>query len=302
MARQLFSLIVVLAMTTATAAAQDARAVLQAAAKNMGADTLRTIEISGTGMNAAVGQSFAPGTDWPRFEVTSYTKTIDYENRASSEQITRRQGNYPPQGGGGTPLQGEQQQHFVVSGNSAWNMQGTTANPAEGAAEIRQLDIWLTPHGFLEGGPCAGANPTAYTRTSQLPADRWPRVTVVSFTALGKYQVSGAITIRIWSNTSRPGSTTPFSATCCTRCATRNTATSAGVKFPADIHVHQGDQRLDEGHNSFQFRVKNVRANLTVAPIAVPDNVRKAPAPPTRRNRRSWQKGCGTRRRRAQTA
>src|SRR5688572_26334403 len=127
-----------------TTFAQDVRAVLQAAAKNMGADGLRTIEISGTGMNAAVGQSFAPATDWPRFEITSYTRTIDYENRSAREQITRRQGNYPAQGGGGTPLQGEQQQHFVVSGTSAWNMQGTMANPAAGAAEVRQLDIWLT--------------------------------------------------------------------------------------------------------------------------------------------------------------
>ena len=107
MTRTAFSLIVVLALTASTAAAQDARTVLQAAAKNMGADTLKTIEFSGTGMNAAVGQSFAPGTDWPRFEITSYTKAIDYENRASREQLTRRQGNYPPQGGGGTPARAQ---------------------------------------------------------------------------------------------------------------------------------------------------------------------------------------------------
>ena len=130
MARHIFALIAVLIVATVPTAAQDARAVLQAAAKNMGTDALKTIEITGTGMNAAVGQSVAPGTDWPRFEVTSYTRTIDYENRTSNEQITRRQGNYPPQGGGGTPIQGDQQQHFVVSGNSAWNVQGTTANPA----------------------------------------------------------------------------------------------------------------------------------------------------------------------------
>src|SRR5688572_28136804 len=102
----------------------------------MGADTLKTIEFSVTGMNAAVGQSFAPGTDWPRFEITAYTKAIDYENRASREQLTRRQGNYPPQGGGVTPLQGDQQQQALLSGNFAWNVQGTATNPAAGPAEL----------------------------------------------------------------------------------------------------------------------------------------------------------------------
>jgi hypothetical protein len=123
-----------LALMVGTAAAQNARSVLQAASTVMGAATLKTVQITGTGWNAAMGQSFSPEADWPRFEVTKYTRTIDYDARSSSEQITRRQGTYPPQGGGGTPLQGEQQQHFIVSGNSAWNMQGTTAVPAVAAA------------------------------------------------------------------------------------------------------------------------------------------------------------------------
>jgi glyoxylase-like metal-dependent hydrolase (beta-lactamase superfamily II) len=51
-----------------------------------------------------------------------------------------------------------------------------------------------------------------------------------------------------------------------------------GVKFPGDIHTHQGDQRLDEGHNSFQLTVKDVKANSSAPAIAVPDNVRQASA------------------------
>ena len=278
MARIIPGLIVMLALTAATAAAQDARTVLQAAAKTMGADTLKTLEFSGTGMNAAVGQSFAPGTDWPRFEITNYTKTIDYENRASREQLTRRQGTYAPQGGGGTPLQGEQQQQAVLSGSFAWNVQGTAANPAAGAAELRQLDIIMTPHGFLKAALAPGTNPTAYTRTSQLPGQPGRRVTVVSFTALGKYKVSGAITDDNLVEYVQTWIANPVLGDMLYEIRYTQYKDFAGVKFPGDIHTHQGDQRLDEGHNSFQLTVKDVKANSSIAAIAVPDNVRQATA------------------------
>jgi glyoxylase-like metal-dependent hydrolase (beta-lactamase superfamily II) len=278
-ARTVFSLIAVLALTAAAAAAQDARTVLQAAAKNMGADTVRTLEFSGTGMNAAVGQSFAPGTDWPRFEITSYSKFVDYENRASREQLTRRQGTNPLQGGGGTPLQGEQQQQGLLSGNFAWNVQGTTANPAAGAVELRQLDILMTPHGFLKAALAPGANPTAYTRTSQLPGQPGRRVTVVSFTALGKYKISGAITDQNLVEYVQTWIANPVLGDMLYEIRYTQYRDFAGVKFPGDIHTHQGDQRLDEGHNSFQLTVKDVRANASAPAITVPDNVRQASAP-----------------------
>ena len=279
MARTAFSLIVALALTASTAAAQDARTVLQSAAKNMGADTLKTIEFSGTGMNAAVGQSFAPGTDWPRFEIASYNKVIDYENRASREQLTRRQGNYPPQGGGGTPLLGEQQQQAVLSGTFAWNVQGTATNPAAGAVELRQLDIIMTPHGFLKAALAPGANPTAYTRTSQLPGQPGRRVTVVSFTALGKYKMSGAITDDNLVEYVQTWIANPVLGDMMYEVRYTQYKDFGGVKFPGDIHTHQGDQRLDEGHNSFQLTVKDVKPNASVPSLAVPDNVRQASAP-----------------------
>jgi glyoxylase-like metal-dependent hydrolase (beta-lactamase superfamily II) len=273
MANRLLALAVLLAMMAGTAAAQDAKAVLQAAAKNMGADNLRTIEISGTGMNAAVGQSYSPGTDWPRFEVTSYTKTIDYQNRSSREQITRRQGNYPPQGGGGTPIQGEQQQHFVSSGNYAWNMDGANANPAPAAAELRQLEILLTPHGFLKAAMTS--NPTAYTRMGQVPGQAGTRVTVISFTALGKYKVSGAINDQNLVEHVQTWVANPVLGDMLYEIRYTQYKDFGAVKFPTDIHAHQGDQRLDEGHNSLQITVKNVRPNVTVPAITVPENVRK---------------------------
>src|SRR5438093_12460688 len=126
------ALLVLVVVARDTLRAQDARGVLQAAVKAMGAANLKTVQYSGTGWNAAVGQSFSPEEDWPRFEVTRYTRTIDYEARISREEMTRRQGNNPPRGGGGTPLQGEQQQVAIVSGNYAWNIDGQNPVPQPG--------------------------------------------------------------------------------------------------------------------------------------------------------------------------
>ena len=44
--------------------------------------------------------------DWPRFEVTRYVRSIDYDAGTSREEFTRRQGNNPPRGGGGVALTG----------------------------------------------------------------------------------------------------------------------------------------------------------------------------------------------------
>src|ERR1700739_3696858 len=104
MARVLVVVAVFVALITVagdTLRAQDAREVLQAAVKAMGAANLKTIQYSGTGWNAAVGQSYSPQDDWPHFEVTRYARTIDYDARSSREEFTRRQGNNPPRGGGG---------------------------------------------------------------------------------------------------------------------------------------------------------------------------------------------------------
>jgi glyoxylase-like metal-dependent hydrolase (beta-lactamase superfamily II) len=258
-----------------TAVAQDARAIVQAASTAMGAGNLKSVQITGTGWNAAVGQSFSPAEDWPRFEVTRYTRTIDYDAKSSSEQITRRQGTYPPQGGGGTPIQGEQQQHFLVSGNSAWNMQGTTANPVPAAAEQRQLDILLTPHGFVKAAMTA--SPTAVSRTVG-----GRKANVVSFTALGKYKVNGTFNDQNLLELVQTWVSNPVLGDMLYETRYTEYKDFGGVKFPTVLHSHQGDQRLNQGHNFMEIRVSNVQPNLTVPALAVPDNVRQASVPAVR--------------------
>ena len=130
---------------------------------------LKSIQYSGsTGYVAAVGQNYSPANDWPANQLTSYTRTIDYDAKSSKEELTLKQGTGQggPTGGGNaplitTPLVGEQQRTSMVSGNYAWNMQGTTVVPAPADAEQRQLEIWLTPHGCLKAALAPGANPIA---------------------------------------------------------------------------------------------------------------------------------------------
>ena len=270
------ALAVLLAFAATTTQAQDARAVLKAASAAMGAASLKSIQYSGVGWNAAVGQSFGPDEDWPRFDVTSYARTIDYEARSSREELTRRQGNYPPRGGGGTPIQGEQRQIAIVSGSYAWNVQGSNTNPAPGAAEARQLDIWLSPHGFLRAAEQA-ANPTA---VSLMLEGR--RMTIVSFVVMGKYRVNGTITDQNLVERVQTWVANPVFGDMVYEHRYTDYKDFGGIKFPTVLHSHQGDPRLNPGHNWMEVRVSTVQPNAAVPALTVPDAVRTASVPAVR--------------------
>src|SRR3982074_2117530 len=146
MTRKMWFALAVMALLGGIASGQDAKSVLESATKAMG--DVKSIQFSGTGHIAALGQNYSPDTAWPETDVTSYTKTIDYASRSSKEELTRVE-QTPPIRGGGAPFAGEQKQVNLVSGQYAWNQPGAKPQPALAAAEERQLQIWLTPHGFL---------------------------------------------------------------------------------------------------------------------------------------------------------
>ena len=67
----------------------DARTLLQTSLKAMGGENLKSIQYSGTtGYVAAVGQNYSPANDWPANQLTSYTRTIDYEAKSSKVDYT----------------------------------------------------------------------------------------------------------------------------------------------------------------------------------------------------------------------
>ena len=128
-------------MAAGPASAQDAQAVLQAAAETMGVDDMMSIRYSGSGWVGAAGQSFAPAEDWPRFELAEYERTIDFETESSTEEMVIRQGNYPARGGGGAPIVGDRIRNWMVRGEFAWNGEIDRVVPRPQDAERRRLEI-----------------------------------------------------------------------------------------------------------------------------------------------------------------
>jgi glyoxylase-like metal-dependent hydrolase (beta-lactamase superfamily II) len=292
MANRLCVLVAVVVLMAGTASAQDARSTLQAAATAIGATNLKTIQYSGAGWIAAVGQSFSLTEDWPRFEVTRYTRVIDYDARSLRDDFVRRQGTYAPRGGGGTPLQGEPRTIALLSRGYAWNMNGDTVVPqtrpyldGTPVADLRQLEIILTPHGFLKAA--LAGNPTAISQqlvgaSSEGLTGNGRRATIVSFTALGKYKVNGTIGDRNLVELVTTWIPNPVYGDMLYEMRYSEYKDFGGIKFPALIHVHQGDPVLNPAHNLLEIKVTDVQPNVSVPAIAVPDAIRQATAPPVR--------------------
>jgi hypothetical protein len=294
------------AQTQAAGQAQDVRALLQAVSKNIGADSLNTLEYTVSGMIAAPGQGYVPipvlmgiPESWPRFSVTNYTMTIDYTTMSSREVYTRtspeppsrypglegpgaEHGNLSDVGfrrGGGfiqnpAPVQIDQR----VNKNVAWDV--TNNKPVRqweylfgiDAAEYRQLEIILTPHGFVKTALAGGANPI-------LVPGGGPRRVVLN-NVLGKYKVVGTLEdnyVRM-TETWIPN---PVVGDMRVTHEYVEWKDFGGVKFWTEDHSHIVDTNQNDNR---QFRVSNARANVKVAPemFAVPQDVAQATRPAVR--------------------
>ena len=292
MARRLCVLVAFLILAAGTASAQDARTVLQNSLKAMGGTDLKTIQYSGSGWSSMIGQTYGLAEDWPHYEVADYTRVIDYGAKTSREDYTRRQGTYPTLGR--VPM-AETHVTAILSGGYAWDMQGNTPVPQPGLylygvpyTDLRQLEIVLTPHGFLKAA-LAASDATAISLPIVGPSDfglsqRGRKVTIVSFTMLGgKYKVNGTINdknlvelVDTWFPNPMYGDMDYEMR------YTQYKDYGGGVMFPGLIHVHQGDPRLNPAHNYYEYRVSSVKPNVPVTAMPVPDAVRTATAPPVR--------------------
>ena len=237
-----------LAMTACSLISPDAQSVLQSSQKAMG--SVKSIQYSGTGMNAFFGQALATGKEWPRRPMTSYTRTINYDQKSGSEDMMFA-----------NPVFGGQHQNTQVSGDKAWTVGPNGPTPQMAQAEARQLQIWLTPHGFLKGALDSG-NATLKTDGAN----------VVTFTALGKYKVSGTIDSQNMVNKVETTVADPVLGDLPIVTTYSDYKDFNGVKFPTKIVQTQGEFPV------WELAVTSVQPNAP-ADLPVPDVVQSASIP-----------------------
>src|SRR5438094_10157721 len=81
------------------AAAQNARALLQAADSAVGASKVNSIQYTGTGRIAYLGQKLTTAADWPRVHLKTWSHTSDHSGKSAKAEMVRVQGTNPPPGG-----------------------------------------------------------------------------------------------------------------------------------------------------------------------------------------------------------
>ena len=285
-----FSASLLLFVGTAFAqAVKDVRSVLEASLKTMGGVNLKTIQYSASGWSSRIGQTYGLAEDWPHYEVANYTRVIDYDAKWSREDYTRRQGKYPLLG---RPPMAEEHVTSILSGSYAWDMQGDKPAPLASLyldgvpyADLRQLELAITPHGFLKAAlaakdataislPIVGASDAGLSQFGR-------RVTIVSFT-IGKYRVNGTINDQNLVELTDTWFPNPVYGDMDYEMRYTKYKNFGGVQFPTLLHVHQGDPRLNPAHNYYEYNVTDVKTNVPVTPMLVPDVVRAATVQPVK--------------------
>jgi glyoxylase-like metal-dependent hydrolase (beta-lactamase superfamily II) len=131
-----------LALISAPVFAQDAKSVVADVSKAMGLDGVTSLYYYGSGAQYSLGQNNNANGPWPKTPVNEYTRAINFQGPATRATWT----TFAAPVTGGAPTLGNGQQNAAA--NAAWG---------------QQLEIWITPWGFIKGAEANGA--TLATRT-----------------------------------------------------------------------------------------------------------------------------------------
>jgi glyoxylase-like metal-dependent hydrolase (beta-lactamase superfamily II) len=157
MAKVWIAALALVGAVASTAAAQDAKAVISGASRAMGVDGLNSIHYYGVGAIGNLGQNNNANQPWPLTAANDYVRAIDFTQPAS--RATWATYAIPVTGGAAALAQGTPQtQQLITPQNTAWG---------------QQLEIWITPWGFLKG---AAAN-SATVRPQTVNGKRYQAVT-----------------------------------------------------------------------------------------------------------------------------
>src|SRR6185295_14293187 len=94
------------------------------------ADTVKTLQYSGSGSEYSFGQSYKPGSEWPIWKNKTYTRTIDFEASALRIERVAEPRDSQRRGGG---LQPAATQTVIVNANTALAQQAAIALSPYGA-------------------------------------------------------------------------------------------------------------------------------------------------------------------------
>jgi glyoxylase-like metal-dependent hydrolase (beta-lactamase superfamily II) len=147
MVRKWLAAMVMVGLAVSTASAQDAKAVIANASKAMGVDNLNSIHYYGTAQTGNLGQNNNANQPWPMAAMNDYVRAIDFGKTTS--RATWATYAVPVTGGRAVLAQGTPQtQQLITPETMAWG---------------QQLEIWVTPWGFLKGAAANNATVRAQT-------------------------------------------------------------------------------------------------------------------------------------------
>jgi len=241
------------------ALAQDsAAAVLKRASAAMGAPN--TIRYAGEGTGWTFGQAYMPGAPWPKIDIQSQARTINYATGSMREEIAFSRAE--PRGGGGYPLSGQQRNDQYISGNFAWNQVAVASTPGPRFVTDRTHQLWISPHGVINAASRNNATVQWQTKDGKSLA-------AVSFTEPGKFAATAFINDDYLVERVESRLPDPVLGEVSAVTVYSNYRDYGGVKFPGRIQQSQG------GHPTLDLTVKEVQPNAP-ADIQVPDVVRSA--------------------------
>ncbi len=284
----------------------DPDPILRAAEAAVGSERLRCVTISGNAYAGMVGQQrlSAYEVDWPRGEpLTRYKRVMNWDAGSMLEEFDREPGHNPASWKyglgwrGGTPIQQHPHQIFAINGAYGWAIDGPSNDPVAALpedAERWQLDLWINPHGFLKAARLPGADPQATWRweLGEMGRDgatvNPEKVSIVSITVLGKYQVDATINSQNLLQRIHTRVPDPVLGDMNYEHEFTNDSyvdLGDGIRFPTGWHSHQGwddnyqAQSVNAGHNAFGGRMADIQANVCGDPFDVPPSVRAATFP-----------------------
>jgi len=231
----------------------DALAVIDAAARAIGATPLNSIEYSGAGSVFSIGQAAAPGKPWPRFRLTEYKTAIRYDaplgiaaqGPVMREELTRVDDERPPRGGGAGPYIAATGQGGIrpIPFGPQTQVRQLTGRTDAGAVQI----ALMTPHGFLKAATATRPTATSVTRGGR-------KIHTVSF-ARGPHTVTGDIDERNLVQRVESRIDNPVLGDMVVETVFSDYRAFDGLMFPARIVQRQG------GHPTLDLAVASARAS-----------------------------------------